>query len=97
MTLDTMKMGKTMKTLDEATRDELLKLLDDLLNELNIRNMVESFRPGLLRVSAGERATQVFSSSNRRRKLLKHGIFLKRYGHSGMEIVISPKAKRLLD
>ena len=79
-----------MKTLDEATVNELLV-------EVSFRNMVESFRPGLLRILAGERATKVFGSSNRRTKLLRHGVFLERYGYPGKTIVISPKAKRLLE
>ena len=79
-----------MKTLDEATRD-------DLLEELSFRNLVESFRPELLRVLAGERATKVFDSSNQRIMLKGHGVFVARYGYPGKEIVISPKAQTLLE
>ena len=83
-------MSKTMKTLDEATRD-------DLLEELSFRNLVESFRPELLRVLAGERATKVIGSSNQRTMLKGHGVFMERYGYPGKEIVISPKARVLLE
>ena len=79
-----------MKTLDEATRDELLE-------ELSFRNLVESFRPELLRVLAGERATKVFDSSNQRTMLKGHGVFMSRYGYPGKQIVISPKAQTLLE
>lgn len=79
-----------MKTLDEATRD-------DLLEELSFRNLVDSFRPELLRVLGGERATEVFSSSHQRIMLKGHGVFLEHYGYPGKEIVISPKALTLLE
>ena len=78
-----------MKTLEEATRD-------DLLEELSFRNMVDTFRPELLRMLNGERATRVFKSSNQRTKLLRHGVFMEHYGYPGKEIVISPKAMGLL-
>ena len=91
MTRGTMKQRRNkLKTLDEATRD-------DLLEELSFRNLVESFRPELLRILAGERATKVFNSSNRRTMLKGHGVFLERYGYPGKEIVISPKAQLLLE
>jgi len=82
----------TMKTLEEATRDDLY----DLLEELSFRNLVESFRPELLRVLAGERATQVIRSSNQRTMLKGHGVFIERYRFPGKKIVISPKAQTLL-
>jgi len=69
----------------------------DPLEEQSFRNLVEWFRPGLTRVLAGERATKVFPSSSRRRKLLRRGVFLKQYGRSGMEITVTPEAKRLLE
>ena len=77
--------------------EKIEKKREHLLEELSFVNLVETFRPELLRMLKGERATKVFTSSNRRTKLLRHGVFEEHYRHPGKTIILSQKAKMLLE
>ena len=80
---------------------DLTKLTDsqiiDMAPEITFHNILGWRREELLRIIDGERATHVIPESNQRSKLMRDGVLMSIYRRGGKEIIVTPKARILLE
>jgi len=81
----------TQKTLEE------LFFSDRVLEELSLYNLIHFYEDELLEILAGERVGDVFTTSNKRKTLIKYGILSYDYGEAGKRTFIPEKVRRILE
>ena len=70
---------------------------DEYLVDITYRNIIETRREELLRIIAGEKAVDVIPTSNQRSKLKRDNVLKVVYMQGGKHIIVSDKARRLLE
>lgn len=76
--------------------EEGVKIDGVSLAERNYRNMIHFFREELRRIHQGEKASR-YLNDYQRRKLTDLGILERNYGYGGCRLLVSEKARRLLN
>ena len=80
---------------DAATEQEERPRDEGTLTDVNFRNTVTYYREELLRIDAGELATDHLKD-RQRKALVKAGILVRVYGRGGCRLRLSGEAERVL-
>jgi len=71
-------------------------MTEQSFEEISFRNIVNFYKPELLRVEGGERASRIFGSRCARVKLLKKNVLVITPCTSGKRLAVSEEAKTVL-
>lgn len=82
---------RMQKTLEEALYS------DEALEYASLANLVHFYEEELLEIQAGKRVREVFTTSNERSRLIKHGVLNYGYDAAGRRTYITDVVKRLLE
>lgn len=70
---------------------------DRVLEELSLYNLVHFYEDELQEILAGERVGNVFTTSNERSRLIKHGVLDYGYDAAGRRTYITDEVKHILE
>lgn len=71
-------------------------MAEQSFEEISFRNIVDFYRPELLRIENGERASRIFETRCARVKLLKKNVLIITPCQNGKRLSLSEKARNIL-
>ena len=80
----------------QRTLEEIM-LSDRVLEELSLYNLVHFYEEELQAVLDGGRVGDIFTTSNERSRLIKHGVLDYGYDTAGRRTYITDKVKHILE